>query len=139
MRLFAQILASGLIVAGVLWWMWRLPRRSDAWLTIAPWLALGSAWLSLASVVSSAGLWWASAPDWLVTVVFLLLDPGAIGAGVLVLWVHRDWKTWAGDDAQTVARQRQQAWVGIALGLTAVAIGYVYVMTHKRIFTPVGM
>ncbi len=139
MRLFAQVLGSGLIVAGVLWWMWRLPRRSDSWLIISPWLALGSAWLGLASVVASVGLWWASRPDWLVTVVFLLLDPGAIAPGVLVLWVHRDWRNLSGDDATAVAQQRQQAWAGITLGVVAVALGYVYVMTHKRVFTPIGM
>ena len=63
------------------------------------------------------------------------LDPAAIALGVLVLWVYR------GDVSARPAidQQRLQAKTGVALGLSAVVIGYVFVMTHKPLFTPVGV
>ena len=39
---------------------------------------------------------------------------------------------------QTIYLQQMQARVGITLGLIAVTIGYIYVITHKAPFTPVG-
>ncbi len=133
--MWIQVGASGALVAGVLWWMWRLPRRGEAMLAVAPVMALGSVWLGLAGVGLSLGLWWVTLPDWLVAVVLLVFDPASIAAGVLVLWAYR------GDRSgeTTVWLQRQQAWVGIGLGLAAVAVGYWYVMTHKPLFTPVGV
>jgi hypothetical protein len=136
MRLPVQLIASGALVAGVLWWMWRLPVRGERWFGLAPLLALGSAWVGLASVVVSVGLWWVALPDGWLVVVFLWLDPCSIALGVLVLWIYRDYQT---DQTTTVIRQRQQAWAGIWLGLIAVAIGYTFVMTSKSLFTPVGM
>lgn len=84
-------------------------------------------------------LWWVGYPDvWLVGLL-LLVDPATIAAGILVLWLYRGPLTAQGDEAVAMGRQRQQAVVGIALGLLAVALAYVYVMTHKRPFTPVGL
>ncbi len=135
-----QVIVSALIVAGVLWYMWRLPQGGDSVRGAAPFLALGSVWLGLAAVVASSSLWWVAEPDRWVTVVFLVLDPATIGTGVLVLWVHRP--ALGVTPVQTltaVDQQRLQAWVGIAMGLIAVVIGYAFVMTHKTVFTPVGV
>lgn len=135
MQLWAQVTASYALVAVVLWFMWRLPRRGESLFGIAPVMALGSAWLGLGAVTASVLLWWVALPDWLLAVVMLLLDPGAIALGVLVLWIYR------GKDstAAAITQQRLQAKTGIALGLSAVIVGYVFVMTHKPLFTPVGM
>lgn len=129
-----QLLISALIILGVLWFMWKLPRRGEALFGWAPPLALLSAWLGLAGVATSLLLWLLPTPDRWIAVVFLLLDPAALAAGILVLWIYR------GMDSHTeaVAMQRIQAKVGIGLGLLAVAIGYAFVMTHKAVFTPVG-
>jgi len=71
--------------------------------------------------------------------VLLLLDPGSIAAGTLVFWIYRGFGQASDSQAATVDLQRFQARVGLAMGLLAVAIGYVYVMTHKQPFTPVGV
>lgn len=135
MRLSAQLVVSGLIVLGVLWFMWRLPRRADPPYGLAAVMALGGVWAGVASVAASVMLWWVASPDRLITVVLLGLDPAALGVGVLVLWVYRGMVP----DDPAIQRQQQQAWLTIALGLVAVVIGYVYVMTHKQLFTPVGL
>lgn len=139
MRLLLQVIVSCLIVAGVLWWMWRLPRRGEGWLLAGPLLALASVWAGVAAVVASGLLWWVVVADELLVVVLLALDPAALATGVLVQWIYRSPLELRPDEVLSVARQRQQAWVGIALGLVAVAVGYVFVMTHKKPFTPVGM
>lgn len=143
MELLGRLTASAALVVGVLWFMWRLPRRGlNTLTTTGPVLALGGVWLGVASVAASAGLWWSGRPDWLVTVTFLLLDPVTIAAGVLVLWLQRGAAETVGQDRamlEAVARQRQQAWLAIALGVVAVVLGYVFVMTHKQPFTPVGL
>lgn len=135
MHLWAQVTASYALVAVVLWFMWRLPRRGESWFGVAAVMALGSAWAGLAAVIASALLWWVAMPDWLLAVVLLLLDPGAIALGVLVLWVYRGHKS----TSPAIVQQRLQAKTGVALGLSAVVIGYIFVMTHKQLFTPVGM
>lgn len=135
MQLTLQLIVSAMIVLAVLWWMWRLPAsRGETLYGWGPPLALLSVWVGLVSLVTTVVLWFAPFPDALIVILFLLMDPAALTAGVLVLWIYR------GDerDEQTVELQRQQAWVGIILALLAVAGGYAYVMTHKSPFTPVG-
>ena len=135
MRLWIQVTASYALVAVVLWFMWRLPRRGESWFGIAPVMALSSAWLGLVAVATSVLLWWVAMPDWLLAMVLLLLDPGALALGVLVLWVYRGEET----ARPAIEQQRLQAKTGVALGLFAVVVGYVFVITHKPLFTPVGM
>ncbi len=84
-----QVVVSALIVAAVLWWMWRLPRRDDAMFAWAPPLALLSAWCGVLSLIGSACLWVVPYPDNWITILFLLLDPAAIASGTLVLWIYR--------------------------------------------------
>lgn len=122
-----QLIASAALVAAVLLFMWRLPRRGEAFFGWAPPLALLSAWVGLAALIGTIVLWFLESPDtWLAT-LFLLLDPCAIATGVLVLWIYRGYD----EDSETVAFQLTQARVGISLGMLAVIIGYVYVMKHK--------
>ena len=132
-RVAMQVGASVLLVAVVLYFMWRMPRRGDALAGWAPPLAFMSAWSGLLAVVFSALLWVLPYPDLWVVALFLVLDPLACAAGVLVLWIHR-----GATASEPVDMQRLQARVGVALGAVAVAIGYVYVMTHKTIGTAPG-
>ena len=111
-RVAMQVGASVLLVAVVLYFMWRMPRRGDALAGWAPPLAFMSAWSGLLAVVFSALLWVLPYP---------------------VLWIHR-----GATASEPVDMQRLQARVGVALGAVAVAIGYVYVMTHKTIGTAPG-
>jgi predicted membrane protein len=113
--------------------MFRMPGSSDNLLGWGAPLALVSVWAGLAAVVLSVQLWFIQYRDIWVTVAFLILDPGTLAAGVLVLWIHRRREA---DEA--VRMQRLQAMVGIALGLAAVAVGYLFVLGHKSPFTPVG-
>jgi len=135
MTVTTQVIASAFIVLAVLWWMWRLPRKGatyDAW--AAP-LALGSAWAGLLGLVLSLLLWLVPFPDALVVALFLVIDPIAIGTGTLVFWIYRGLLL----SEEEIDMQRVQAKVGLVLGIAAVAIGYIYVMTHKTPFTPVGV
>lgn len=134
MRLTLQILVSVLLVAAVLWFMWRLPRRSTALFGWGPPLALLSAWGGLLSLAVTGLLWVLPFPDLWLVATFLGLYPGAIAAGTLVLWIYRGHV----DEQATITAQLIQAKVGIGLGLLSVVLGYVYVMTHKTPFTPVG-
>lgn len=137
-----QLIASAFIVIAVLWWMWRMPaKRGEALFAWAPPLALFSVWIGLASLLCTGALWLVTFPDAWLVVIFLLMDPGALTAGVLVLWIYRHYEPSAetGDTPDTAQLQRQQAWVGIIFTLLAVAGGYAYVMTHKSPFTPVGV
>jgi hypothetical protein len=139
MRITFQVVVSVLMVIAVLWWMWRLPRRDGAWFGWGPPLALLSAWSGLIGLILSALLWVLPYPDRWVVLLFLVLDPAAIGAGTLVRWIYRGYETFDETEARTVDMQRVQASVGIALGMAAVAVGYFYVMTHKAPLTPVGV
>lgn len=131
MRLTLQVVVSVALVAAVLWFMWRLPRAGERWRAVAPPLALACAWAGLASLLLTALLWVLPWPDLWLVVTFLVLYPAALASGVLVHWVHR------GDDSLEAAIDAQllQAKVGLVLGLVAVALGYLYVMTHKTPFT----
>ena len=129
-----QLIISALIVLGVLWFMWRLPRSGDKFFAWAPPLAFASPWAGLLGLVLSILLRWLPYPDRWLVLIFLVLDPVSIATGTLVLWIYR------GHDAgpETITMQRLQARVGIILGLLAVAAGYFYVMTNKPPMTPIG-
>ena len=129
-----QVAGSVLLVMVVLWFMWRLPRRGEALFGWAPPLALLSAWGGLLALAATLLLWVVSTVDAWLVLVLLMLDPGAIATGVLVLWIYRGHL----GTSETIEMQVIQAKVGIFLGCIAVAIGYLYVMTHKTPFTPIG-
>lgn len=135
MRVALQVAASALLVAVVLWWMWRLPRKNETLFAWAPPLGLLSAWCGVVALIGTALLWAAAQPDRWIAMLFLVIDPAAVASGTLVLWIYRDFET----DLETVALQRMQAKVGIVVGIAAVALGYLFVMTHKTPFTPVGV
>jgi hypothetical protein len=129
-----QLLASTALVAAVLWFMWRLPRKdAAAYAGWTPWLAIGSAWAGLFAVVSAGLLWVLPYPDRWLPWILLLLCPAAVGAAVLVFWVYRGQTT-----SGPAAMHRTQARFGLTLGLLAVLITYAFVLTHKALFTPVG-
>lgn len=134
MMLTLQVVASALLVVAVFWYMWRLPLTGDRYFGWAPPLALLSAWLGLAAVVVSGLLWVLPYPDRWVAATFLVLDPGAIGTGMLVLWIYRG----QSGGEPTIAIQSVQAKVGITLGVIAVVIGYVFVMTQKTPGSVIG-
>lgn len=129
-----QVLISALIVAAVLWWMWRMPRKDESLYGWGPPMALGSAWAGLAAIAATLLLWLVPFADQLLVLVFLVLDPASIAMGTLVMWIYRGVLA----PAEAISMQRIQAKVGIALGLAAVTLGYIYVITHKTPFTPVG-
>lgn len=133
MPVWLKVAASIALVAAVLWWMWRRPVRESLY-PWAPPLALASAWLGLLAAIFSAGLWFLPYPDRWLVVVLLLLDPGASASGVLTFWLLRD----ISHDDQGAQAQRLQATVGLVLVLIAITLGYIFVMTHKTPFTPVG-
>ena len=129
MRVAIEVVVSVLVVAGVLWWMWRLPRRAEAGYAWAPLLALGSAWSGLIATVSAAALWVVTSPDHWLPVVLLLMAPGAISMGIWVLWIYRGTRR----ALTTIDLQKAQAMVGIFLGLLATAAGYLYVLSHQSL------
>ena len=135
MQITLQVFVSGLLVVAVLWFMWRLPRRGEMFFGWAPPLSLLSAWAGLLAVACSLLLWVLPFADAWVAAVLLLMDPAAIAAGTLVLWVYRGHEA----GGETIRMQRLQASVGIGLGLLAVVLGYVYVMVMKPLWTPVGL
>lgn len=128
------VLASCGLVAVVLWFMFRLPASGTGLYPWAPPLALASVWFGVAAAVLAAVLWLVAHADYWVALALLVVDPAALTAGVMVLWIYR---RDAGVE-ETVVLQRLQARVGIVLAMVAVAMGYVFVMTHKMPFTPVG-
>ena len=139
MQLLGQVIGSCLIVVGVLWLMWRSPRRDESLFELAPYISFGSVWAGLLAVVLSFSLWWVTFPDALLTLVLLLLDPIAIAGGIGVLWIYRNEVPHDPLQAITIRQHRSQACVAVGMGLLAVTLGYLYVMTHKQLFTPVGM
>ena len=128
-QLYLELAASAALVAAVLFGMWRLP-RSERFYAWGPPLALISAWMGLFAVLGSAMLWLVSVPDVAITLMFLLLDPAAIAAGVLVLWIYRGHQSGNAPGAQTIEMQLLQSRVGVGLGVFAVAIGYIFVFWH---------
>ena len=127
MPLWLQVALSFLLVAVVLFFMWRLPRRGESFFGWAPPLALVSAWTGLIAVICAVVTWFVSRPDPLIAASFLFVDPVAIAMGALVLWIYRGYES----PEQTISEQRIQATVGIALGILAVVVGYVFVFVHK--------
>ena len=129
-----KLTLSFLLVAAVLWSMWRLSARGEVYAAWAPLLALLSAWGGLIALGCSVFLWLVPWPDPLIAVVLLALDPASIATGTLVLWIYRrDQLT-----QKTVQQQILQAKVGIVLGLFAVAAGYLFIFIHKPIGSIVG-
>lgn len=133
-RVTLQVIASIGLVIAVLVFMWKLPASGERFFGWAPPLALMSAWAGLIGVLFSVLLWIMPMPDLWITGILLVLDPAAICAGTLVLWVYRRHEGLE----ETVLMQMTQARIGITLALVAVTIGYLFVMTHKEPFTPVG-
>jgi len=131
LRVTLQVIASIALVVAVLWAMWRIPRRGERGFAFAPPLALFSAWLGLAAVALSIALWFVAAADVWIALVMLVINPGALTAGILVQWIYRGYQT----DEPTVAAQRLQGRVGIVLGSIGVVLSYVFVMTHRMPFT----
>lgn len=134
MNVTVQVAISVLVVAAVIGWMWRLPNQQEALLGWAPPMALASSWVGLMSLGGSVLLWWLPNPDVGLPVVLLLLTPGSLTSGVLVLWIYRHGRV----VTQTVRLQCLQAKVGIMLGLVGVGLAYTFVLTHKEPFTPIG-
>lgn len=128
-----QVGASVALVVIVLVFMWRMPRRGEAYYPWAPPMALGSVWIGLLGVLSAAAMFFVPSPDAMVIAVCQFLAPISVGLAVLVFWVYR-----GADDAETILLQRLQAKVGLALGVLAVAVGYAYVLSHKAPLTPIG-
>ena len=129
MPLPLQVTLSLLLVVVVLWFMWRIPRRSDASFDLSPVLAMMSTWTGLTALVCSVAIWFVRRPDPLIAMSFMFLDPGAIGTGTLVLWIYRRYET----SEQTVELQVLQAKVGLTLGMLSVILGYLFVFLHKPI------
>ena len=93
-------------------------------------LALGSAWIALASfVIALAMLVYRPAfTDWTVLLVLYFGSPGAMCLAGLVLWAHRK----EGDDDPGLAARRLQARVAITLALIAAAVVYaLFIFSHK--------
>jgi len=133
MPVWLKVVASLALVALVLWWMWRRPVR-EALYPWAPPLALASAWLGLLAGALSAGLWVLPYPDRWVVILLLVLDPAATATAVLTFWILRK----VPHDDPPAQAQRLQASVGLGLAMVAIALGYLFVMTHKTPFTPIG-
>ncbi len=128
MTLLVQSLASLLLIAGVFWFLWKLPPARAGVLALTPFLALGSAWAGLLALIATGLLWLVPWPDHWLSMVMLLLDPASIAAGVAVFWAYRHPTVHA--DTEPIHQQRLQAATGLTLTAIAVVIGYVYVTTH---------
>jgi len=130
-RVALQVAGSAALVAAVLFFMWKLPASGERFYGWAPPLALMSAWAGLAGLAFSVLLWIMPMPDVWITGLLLVLDPAAMCAGLLVLWIYRKHE----GVEETILMQLTQARIGIFLALLAVMIGYLFVMTHKEPFT----
>lgn len=140
-----QVAVSVLVVVVVLAAVWRMPRRGDRWFGWAPPLALGSAWTGLLSVLGSALLWVLPVGrDVLIALLFLLLIPGSLTAGLLVYWIYRG-VTGDGrpvdiqidpaiDRPDAVSMHRMQAGVGLTFSCAAIAIGYAFALLRDLSF-----
>lgn len=124
-RLTFQVLVSLGIILGVVWWVWRLPGSPVTDSASAPYLALGSVWIGLAAVLHNIRLWL----DPLAPVVIatgVILYALAITAGYFALWTYR--ATPPEMMFEPIVLQRQQARMGIGLGLLAVALWYLILL-----------
>lgn len=127
MSLWLKLMFSFAIVAVVLYFMWRIPRRDESFFGWAPRLALTSAWMGLIAAACAAATWVTGRSDPWITLSFMAIDPAAIAAGTLVLWIYRRYDS----PELTVQNQRAQAHVGIVLAVLAVAIGYAFILFHR--------
>ena len=135
MHISLKLALSALLVAAVLVFMWRIPRRDESYFNWAPPLALISAWLGLIALAVSLLLWLLPRPGPVIALLLLVLDPAAVCAGTLVLWIYRGYES----SQDTIGRQKLQARVGIVLGIAAVAAGYTFIFWHKAPGTVAGM
>lgn len=134
-RLTIQVILSIAFIFGVLWIMFRVKGEPVTDSSAAPLLAFTSIWLGVAAIALGIILWWAANPDpWVVVTV--LAYAGAISIGGLALWIYRH--TPPEMTTEPIRMQKLQARIGIAMGLTAVALWYVFIFTHKPILTPTG-
>ena len=133
MPVWMQVVSAFALVGVVLWWMWKVPVGDDPPPAWTPILAFVSAWCGLLALLFSAALWLLPAPDLMLVVVMLGLEPGALTTGILVLWLLR-----AETIQEQMRMQQLQARVGVGLALIAVAVTYLFVMTEKTPFTAVG-
>lgn len=134
LRIALQVGISILVVIAVLYAMWRLPRKGDALDPWAPPLALASAWSGLLAAIVAPLLWLLPKPDLWLVALFLVLDPLSLTSGILVHWLYRD----TPNTGEARRMHMTQATVGITLGLIALSLGYLFVMTHKSIGSAVG-
>ncbi len=141
-RLTLQVIVSLLIIFGVLWCMWRIPGEPVTASLAATTLSFVSVWLGVASVVVTLWLWWTSQPQtWAITSV--LIWAAALSSGLLALWTYRH--TPVDRMPEEVLLQRLQARVGVGLGLVAVTLWYIFMITRFAGLTfattdvPIGM
>jgi len=141
-RLTIQVIVSLMIIFGVLWWMWRIPGEPVTASLAATTLSFASVWLGVASVLIALWLWWTSQPQlWAITSV--LIWAAALSSGLLALWTYRH--TPVDRMPQEVLLQRFQARVGVGLGLVAVTLWYIFMISRFASLTfaptdvPVGM
>lgn len=135
LRLTIQVLGSLVVIFGVLWVMWRRPGPEVPDSPAAAVLAFASVWTSLAAIGVCIWLWWTGKPDAWVVVSALLWSAG-LALGGYALWTYRHKP--ADQMPEELLTQRLQARVGIVLGLIAVMLWYIFVLTHKAILTPIG-
>ncbi len=131
-RLSLQVIGSLVIIFGVLWWMWRVPGEAVSGSLAAAVLAFCSVWIGLAAIGLAGWLWWSANPGpWAVASV--LVWAAGLSCGLLALWTYRH--TPASTMSEQVLLQRLQARVGVALGLVAVAMWYVFMIARLSTLT----
>ena len=136
LRLTIQVAVSLAIIFGVLWWMWRMRGEAVTDSAAAPVLAFASVWFGVAAVGIDIWLWFTRNPDaWVV--VEVIAFSATLATSLLSLWIYR--YTPAEQMSDEILMQRLQARVGLTLGLLAVLGWYVFVLTNKQVFTPVGV
>lgn len=131
-RLSLQVIGSLVIIFGVLWWMWRIPGEAESGSLAAAVLAFCSVWIGLVAIGVAGWLWWSANPGpWAVASV--LVWAAGLSCGLLALWTYRH--TPASAMSEEVLLQRLQARVGVALGLVAVAMWYVFMIVRLSTLT----
>jgi len=132
-RLTIQVVVSLVIIFGVLWWMWRIPGEAVTASISATVLAFCSVWIGVAAIGVVGWLWWTAHPGpW--AVVSVLIWAAALSTGLLALWTYRH--TPRDRMPEEVLLQRVQARVGVALGLIAVVMWYVFMIVRLSMLAP---
>ncbi len=134
-RLTIQVLASAAVIYAVIWWVFRMPGPAVTNSAAAPVLAFCSVWVGLLSVVVGAWLWFTAKEDIWVP-VHVVIWSLAITLAAFSLWIYRH--TPAQQMTEPIQLQRAQARTGLILGLIAVVIWYIFVISHKQPLTPIG-